>query len=103
MERQAGIGLKRRADAAGKRHFGHCPKQAAVRAIMDRRDLAAEAEFADEVAVAALGGQIDMRRRARPEEHTPELPSLLRNSYGVFSVNKQTFRTPPEAPTTQNK
>src|SRR3546814_9301849 len=31
---------------------------------MDRRDLAAEDEFADEVAVAALGGQIDMRGRA---------------------------------------
>src|SRR3546814_9326241 len=36
------------------------------------------------------------RRRGRSEEHTPELPSLMRISYAVFRLNKKTssYTTP---------
>src|SRR3546814_1105466 len=37
-------------------------------------------------------------RRARSEEHTSELPSLMRNSYAVFSLKKNTTLHPPHAP-----
>src|SRR3546814_10164813 len=32
--------------------------------------------------------------RLRSEEHTPELQSLMRNSYAVFCLNKHNTRTP---------
>src|SRR3546814_4105421 len=35
------------------------------------------------------------RKKARSEEHTSELQSLLRTSYAVFCLNKQTSRGPP--------
>src|SRR3546814_8041585 len=37
-------------------------------------------------------------RRARSEEHTSELPSLMRISYAVFCLTKNTKRCPPFAP-----
>src|SRR3546814_7153019 len=38
---------------------------------------------------AALGGQL-FRIVVRSEEHTSELPSLMRNSYAVFCLQKKT-------------
>src|SRR3546814_8059391 len=34
------------------------------------------------------------RRKDRSEEHTSELPSLMRNSYAVFCLKKKTNKTP---------
>src|SRR3546814_8702262 len=41
----------------------------------------------------------------RSEEHTSELPSLMRNPYAVFCLTKQkhAFRIPPSALKNQNK
>src|SRR3546814_2048091 len=40
-------------------------------------------------------------REARSEEHTSELQSLMRNSYAVFCLNKQTYCT--KTPVTKYK
>src|SRR3546814_2827891 len=63
MERNAGVRLKDRADIACERLLGDRDKQAAVRAIMHRRDLSVSDQAAHEIAVAALACQIDRRRR----------------------------------------
>src|SRR3546814_7869975 len=36
-----------------------------------------------------IGSKRGQRGRVRSEEHTSELPSLMRNSYAVLSLNKQ--------------
>src|SRR3546814_12670764 len=63
MRRNAGVRLKDRADIACERHLGDRDKQAAVRAIMHRRDLSVSDQAAHAIAVAALACQIDRRRR----------------------------------------
>src|SRR3546814_1296572 len=42
---------------------------------------------------AAPMGQRQFRRRARSEEHTSELQSLMRISYAVFCLTKKTIQT----------
>src|SRR3546814_5229399 len=41
-----------------------------------------------------LGTEIEERQRARSEEHTSELESLMRISYAVFCWNKKTIKKP---------
>src|SRR3546814_1146639 len=45
--------------------------------------------------LAAIGGEVEGDREGgigrRSEEHTSELPSLMRNSYAVFCLKKKTM------------
>ena len=50
--------------SAGQRHLGHRDQQAAVGEVVAGGDAAGADLAADEIAVAAFGGEIDRRRRA---------------------------------------
>src|SRR3546814_5481296 len=70
-----------------------------VHAAVDHRDLAALAAQAERIQTrnpVDQTGLIGRERRARSEEHTSELQSLMRISYAVFCLkkkNKQPHKT----------
>src|SRR3546814_4595064 len=84
-EREGGLPLARRQAPAGARHVPGAGPQAAAARRADRRHV-------------ARGHQRHHRSAAaRSEEHTSELPSLMRISYAVFCLTKK------NNPTTQHK
>src|SRR3546814_6700450 len=49
--------------------------------------------FAAVATLAAVGGPWALQLNQRSEEHTSELQSLMRNSYAVFCLKKNTYIT----------
>src|SRR3546814_6394903 len=62
-----------------------CHRQQTVQGPVQHRAVAADLQRREH-------GQ-EMARRGRSEEHTSELPSLMRSSYAVFCFNKKTNKT----------
>src|SRR3546814_531350 len=68
-----------------------------VQEIADQRfvavdDLPLGRRLADQAAGVGIDVEGALRRRARSEEHTSELQSLMRSSYAVFCLKKKTKR-----------
>src|SRR3546814_9057667 len=65
------------------------PAQFGLPPVVDHRSLQLRGGPVDGAGIATLAGQVERRS----EEHTSELQSLMRISYAVFCLNKQTNNT----------
>src|SRR3546814_3628984 len=68
-----------------RRHGGVDPPISAARAAVAQRHVAAIAAIGDR------GGDAEIGDPHRSEEHTSELPSLMRNSYAVFCLTNKIY------------
>src|SRR5204863_9411492 len=85
--------VEQRAAASGQRHFGQSDEQPAVGNVVDRRDQTGGDRLAHRFAMAALGGEVDRRRRAvfpagelAEPERLAELPGAVAEQSDVVAV-----------------